>query len=270
MQLRAKKSLGQHFLICDWAVEKCVEAAELTQDDIVLEIGPGTGVLTRAIASKVARVIAVEKDELLADTLAAQFKKEGTTNVKILREDILRLLSGASRDAHDLPKKYKIVANIPYYLTARLLRMIFENRFPPELIVFTIQKEVAERMVAEPPHMNLLALSVQVFGKPEIIQIVPASCFIPKPRVESATIKISHISGAFFKKNSLEKEMFFRILHAAFAQKRKTLLNTLNVLVPKPQLKRILLDNGFNPAIRAEALSLTDWARLIKSIPFID
>lgn len=267
MRVSAKKSLGQHFLICDWAVEKLIESAELTSNDIVLEIGPGTGVLTRAIAQKAGRVIAVEKDEVLASALAAHLKKEGIANVKVLREDILRLLSGASPHTAELPKKYKVVANIPYYLTSRLLRMIFENKFPPELIVLTIQKEVAERIAASTPHTNLLALSVQAFGSPQIIQTIPASCFAPKPKVESATIKITHISADFFKKNHLKKETFFRMARAGFAQKRKTLLNTLGVLFPKPQLERILLEIGLAPSIRAEALSLAQWVRLIKILP---
>ena len=270
MRIRAKKSLGQHFLTCNWAVEKCLESAELHPQDVVLEIGPGGGVLTRAIAPKVTRVIAIEKDEILASALAAQLNKEGIMNVTIIRDDILRLLSRANPETEALPKKYKIIANIPYYLTARLLRIVFESKFLPELMVITIQKEVAERIIARPPHTNLLALSVQVFGKPEIIQIIPASCFVPKPKVESATIKISHISTDFFKKNHLEKEMFFLVARTGFAQKRKTLLNTLGVLVPKPRLKRILLDNGLNPAIRAEALSLTNWALLIKRLPPIN
>ena len=153
-------------------------------------------------------------------------------NVTIIRDDILRLLSRANPETEALPKKYKIIANIPYYLTARLLRIVFESKFLPELMVITIQKEVAERIIARPPHTNLLALSVQVFGKPEIIQIIPASCFVPKPKVESATIKISHISADFFKKIIFRKRFFFAWRAQDLLKKEKHFLIRLECLFP--------------------------------------
>ena len=215
--VRPKKSLGQHFLVCLWVTDTIIDAAELSSHDTVIEIGPGTGALTRVAASRVKRLIAVEKDERLADQLTADLQKEGIDNVEVVKGDILRVLkspltlfqsgdfapsfikgrrAAISLETCKLPATtYKLVGNIPYYLTGRLMRLVFETAHKPSRIVFTIQKEVAERIVAEPPSMSILALSVQAFGHPHIIKRVPPGCFSPPPDVESAIISISDISG---------------------------------------------------------------------------
>src|SRR3989338_6772301 len=251
------RRLGQHFLRCRWVVSTIIHAAELKSTDVVLEIGPGTGVLTRALAHHAGRVIAVEKDERLAAQLQDLLKGVGTKNVEIITGDILKLLKSDFRSYH------KLVSNIPYYLTSRLLRFLLEGGSRrPELIVLTIQKEVAQRIVAKPPHMNLLALSVRAFGKPEIIKKVPASCFSPKPKIDSAIIKISDISDAFFQKNGLDKTQFFAILRRAFGNKRKILSKTLKLKLD--QHRMLIRAAGVPEKARPEELSLKQWAEVAK------
>lgn len=258
---RPKKSLGQNFLICPWVVTAAIEAAELSSSDIVIEIGPGTGVLTRALATRVKRIIAIEKDEALAETLRQHLHKEGITNTAILEGDALENFPASD-------KPYKVVANIPYYLTARLLRLLLEDqKNKPSLIVFTIQKEVAERIVALPPHENLLGLSVQAYGTPTIIKTVPASCFSPKSKVDSAIIKIGDISDLFFVRNHINSKNFFRIVRSAFSQKRKVLVNTLvNTIGDKKSVITVLHSIGLDPRARPEQLSLQQWAKLAEAI----
>ena len=281
--MRAKKSLGQHFLRCRWVVSTLIRSAELTQKDTILEIGPGTGVLTFALAQAAGHVVAVEKDERLAGALMARLKEDGITNVEILTGDILRLLPILPQVIQaklGSKNRYKVVANIPYYLTARLLRLLLEQQPQPaegearpdgrpELIVLTIQKEVAQRIVAQPPRMNLLALSVQAFGKPEIIKTVPASCFSPMPKVDSAIIKIADISDRFFRENRLDQKQFFAPIRRAFSQKRKLLLNTLGMrhsVLHKEQIAAVLTTLNLSKNARPQELSLQNWANLAKSL----
>ena len=254
--INPKKSLGQHFLTCPWVLSDMTQAAHLSSSDTVLEIGPGTGVLTRPLAARVKKVIAIEKDEQLARTLTLQLKSEHITNVDILEGDILTHVPA-------LPPQYKIVANIPYYLTARLLRLFLEKQEKkPSSIVLTIQKEVAQRIIEQAPHENLLALSVQVFGTPRIIAVVPASCFSPKPKVDSAIISISDISDEFFTSRHIQKDAFFQLLHLAFTQKRKMLTNTLSSIASKKDIESDLRAIGVNTHARPQELQKEQWALL--------
>ena len=272
----AKKSLGQNFLRCEWVVDEIIRAAKLTPEDTVLEVGPGTGVLTRALAAAAGHVIAVEKDERLASTLHDELKKEEITNVKIVSADILKVLPQLFA-AYNLPAtldrrlqpgeaSYKLVANIPYYLTGHLFRLIFEQDRLPKKVVLMLQKEVAERIAARPPRMSMPALAVQVFGVPEIIAAVPASCFTPEPKVDSAILKISDISDDFFPKNKIEKAVFFETARRGFSQKRKTLANSLAVLAggDKSEIVRALSAVGLAPRTRPEELSPQNWADLVR------
>ncbi len=258
----AKKSLGQYFLRCRWALSTLVKAADLKSKDTVLEIGPGTGTLTRELAKYAGRVIAAEKDEKFAESLRWSLKKERVENVEIITGDILKLL-GNQEFSHKLQAtSYKLVANIPYYLTSRLLRILLEGDSQPELIVLTVQKEVAQRITAKPPKMNLLALSVQAFGKPELVKNVPAQCFHPRPKVDSAIIRISDISNRFFQENGVDRELFFRIARLAFSQKRKMLRSSLrSTFVQHPVLNS--LSNG---KARPQELDLQQWAKLVEAI----
>ncbi len=253
---RAKKSLGQNFLTCQWVISDIINTARLSPMDTVLEIGPGTGVLTRPIAAHVKKVIAIEKDENLARILARELLSEGITNVTILEGDILT-------HKISLPTTYKIVANIPYYLTARLLRLFLEEQEKkPSSMVLTIQKEVAQRIISKPPRENLLALSVQIFGTPNIIAIIPASCFTPQPNVDSALISISDISNSFFTSHHIKKDLLFRLLHLAFSQKRKMLTNTLHDIASKKNIESSLQDMGLSPHARPQELDKEQWALL--------
>ena len=278
----AKKSLGQHFLRCGWVSDTLIATAGLTKEDTVLEIGPGTGILTRPLAAASRYVIAVEKDERLAAETAETLKKENTTNVRIITGDILKLLPNLAR--YD-----KVIANIPYYLTGRLIRLLLESPTKPSAIALTIQKEVAERMVAKPPHMNpvrsktpqasaaptrsgrtsngmnLLALGVQAFGTPKIIKIVPASCFSPKPKIDSAIIVISDISDDFFIKNAIGQDEFFALARAGFGKKRKTLANSLaSVAGDKEKSLALIRAAGLKDTSRPEELAIDQWATLAK------
>lgn len=259
----AKKTLGQHFLRCRWVVSTLIRAAELSKEDAVLEIGPGTGVLTRALAHHAGRVIAVEKDDRLAEELKKSLEEEGFSNVEIITGDVLRLLAKSDFTSHS----YKVVANIPYYLTSRLLRLLLEEEPRPTTVVLTIQKEVAERIVAKPPNMSLLALSVQAYGKPEIVKEVPASCFWPKPKVDSAIIKISDISDTFFRKHKIEPAIFYEILRMAFGKKRKMLVNSLGKAFGKEEIKNALKSANISETARPEELSFIDWVKLITPFP---
>lgn len=263
---KSKIFLGQHFLRCRWVISTLIKAAEITQDDTVLEIGPGTGILTRELARYAGQVIAAEKDE----TLAERLREEKIPNVTVITGDILRLLSKSDFDGRlksDFNhNEYKVVANIPYYLTSRLFRILLESGPRPERIVVTIQKEVAERLTARPPKMNLLALSGQIFGKPEIIQKVPRECFSPPPQVESAVIKISDISDIRLKKAGITAEQFFQTAKIVFASPRKTILNNLARAVGKDGALNILKCARLDPSGRAETLEAEDILRLAKAI----
>jgi 16S rRNA (adenine1518-N6/adenine1519-N6)-dimethyltransferase len=254
-----KKSLGQHFLRCEWVCGAIIAAAHVGPTDTVLEIGPGTGVLTRPLAALARHVIAVEKDERLAAELATAFARDGISNVRIIAGDILKHLP-------DLPGYDKIVANIPYYLTGRLMRLVMEGRRKPRLAALTVQKEVALRMTARPPHMNLLALGVQAYGAPALVKTIPASCFAPPPKVDSAIVVISDISDDFFIRTGIAQGAFFALARAAFGQKRKTLANSLTPLVgDKTRALALIRAAGMSDVSRPEELSREQWAALIRN-----
>lgn len=271
---RPNKLLGQHFLTCEWVLPALAQAAELTRNDTVLEIGPGTGVLTRFLASRAKMVIAVEKDQALAARLFRELSEEKTPsqtskhfsddrqkfvkNVDVIPADILHF------DFSILPENYKVVANIPYYLTSRLIRILLELKRKPDIIVFTIQKEVAERVIAKPPDMNILALSVQAYGTPKIIADVPASCFNPRPKIDSAILKISNISEDFFAQHHIARKDFFAIVKAGFSSRRKVLTNNLRSFASKKELVQTLNSIGHLPTSRPQELSLEEWAHLTR------
>jgi 16S rRNA (adenine1518-N6/adenine1519-N6)-dimethyltransferase len=253
------RRLGQNFLIDKGILKKIIEVAELSEKDIVLEIGPGIGNLTIEIAKKAKKVIAIEKDKRMVEILGERLKEERIENVEIVNEDVLKFLPSFK------PKKdYKVVANIPYYLTSRLIRNLLEAKRKPKLIVLMVQKEVAQRICAKPPKMNLLAVSVQFYAKPEIISFVSKKCFWPVPKVDSAIIKISKIK----EKGAISNEkLFFKIVKAGFSQPRKQLINNLSkkLKIDKNKVRKWLLENGVLPEKRAEALSVKDWEKLAKS-----
>lgn len=244
--------MGQHFLVSQSVLQKIIDAADLRPNDTVVEAGPGRGILTEALASRVKKVIAIEKDRLFVATLEKQLAKNGVTNVEIVSGDILKYAP---------PAQYKIVANLPYYLTSRFFRIFLEEqKQKPAMLVVMIQKEVAERIIAHPPKMNLLALGVQAYGTPRIVANVPAGAFSPPPKVESAILKIMDISDKFFKKNGIAPREFFASARRAFGQKRKTLKHTLKI--SEKELQKI----GLSPTARPQELSPEQWITLVKII----
>lgn len=264
MKISPKKSLGQNFLINAGILQKIVAVAELTSADTVLEIGPGTGNLTKLLSEKAGRVIAIEKDYRLIELLKTELltNSKYTGNVEVIKEDILKF----KPEEHGLKDDgYKIVANIPYYITSNLLRVIFESASwrmtSPKLIVLTIQKEVARRIVAKPPDMNLLALSVQLYSEPKIVSYVSRGSFRPIPKVDSAIIKLVPKTG-----QPENREIFFRLIKAGFSEKRKRLVNNLakNFGVARDNLLKIFEKVGIESFARAENLSLNQWINLVR------
>ncbi len=244
--MKPKKWLGQHFLKNKKILEDICEVAELSKKDVVLEVGPGRGELTEFLAERAGKIIAVEKDHELIPYLHEKFKN--VKNVQIVQADILK-----TKDYKLKTINYKVVANLPYYITSRFLRTFLEAKTKPKLMVLMVQYEVAKRICAKPPEMNLLALSVQAYGRPKFLRKVPRGNFSPPPKVDSGVIKISGISDGWFRKNKISEKRFFEILRRAFQQKRKMLRNSIgNFNLPKKYQNR-----------RPQELSLQDWKKLI-------
>ena len=243
---KAKKSLGQNFLINPGILDKIIAAAELDKNDTVIEIGPGTGVLTKKLAEQAGRIIAVEKDRRLIEGLKEKFKN---ASVEIIEGDILKL------DVGELIENspYKAVGNIPYYITSHLIKTIFEKWPAPEIIILTVQKEVAQRITAKPPRMNLLALSVQFYAEPKIVSFVSRGSFRPMPKVDSAIIKLAPLRQSRVGDHE-SKDKFFKLIKTAFAGKRKQLKNTIGL--------EILNKAGIKPKARPEELSMNDWVSI--------
>lgn len=260
MKISPKKSLGQNFLVNPHIIDLIVSSAEISKDDIILEVGPGTGYLTKKLIEKSQNIIAIEKDQRLIEPLKESFKEY--PNIKIIEADILEFKPA---DHNLQPTAYKVIGNIPYYLTSHLIRNILEEWPKPKSIILTIQKEVAQRMVAKPPHMNLLALSVQYYSSPEIIKIISKNNFRPIPKVDSAIIKLVPKDIPYSRDESKE---LFELAKAGFSEKRKQLAGTLasKLRCPKEQIIKILTDINLEPTTRAENLTLDQWITLKKHI----
>ncbi|MFN8534698.1 MAG: 16S rRNA (adenine(1518)-N(6)/adenine(1519)-N(6))-dimethyltransferase RsmA [Dehalococcoidia bacterium] len=257
--LTAKKSLGQNFLVDPNVLDRILDGAEVEPEDTVIEVGPGLGILTRALAERTRRVIAIELDHrmiaILGETLA------GLSNVEIVPADILTV------DPAELAGgRYLVVANLPYYITSAALRHFLEARRPPERMVVMIQKEVADRIVAKPGKLSLLAVSIQVYGKPRIVTIVPPTSFLPTPDVSSAVIRVDVRPEPLIEPE--EREHFFKVVSAGFSQPRKQLHNALSRgLWFEPGGATVSLEAaGIDPARRAQTLSIEEWLRLSRVI----
>ena len=251
---RPSKGLGQNFLINKAVIKKIIKEARLQFKDIVLEIGPGIGTLTQEIAKKAKLVIAVEKDSKMVKILKETLKD--FENIEIIQGDILK------SEILNL-KSYKVVANLPFYLSAPVIRKFLEAKFPPELMLLVVQKEVAQRICAKPPDMNLLAASVQFYAKPEIISYVSKKSFWPMPEVNGAILQITPT----YTDKKTDSRKFFRIVKAGFSQPRKQLANNLSkkLELDKERIKSWLLKNNIQPNRRAETLFIKDWINLTKS-----
>lgn len=258
--LHPRKRLGQNFLTDPVALERIVMAADLSAGDVVLEVGAGVGTLTRPLARQAKRVIALELDDDLVEILREQ--TADLPNVEILHGDVLRFSpSGFS------PRGYKLVGNLPYYITSAVLRHFLEGEPRPRLMVVTVQREVAERIVARPGEMSLLAVSVQFYGQPRVVARIPAGAFYPPPKVDSAVVRIDVCDRPIpLLGKEVDEVAFFRVVRAGFSQKRKTLRNSLSAgLRLSPATVGESLENvGVDPRRRAETLSLREWARVAK------
>jgi len=268
--LRPIKYLGQHFLIDQKVLQKIIQTADLMKKDTVLEIGPGLGTLTLELAKKAGQVIAVEKDKRMCQILKEILKDY--KNVEIIQGDILKIFKDCPwrrRQGQSL----KIVANIPYYLTSPLIRKFLESSNPPQEMILLIQKEVAQRICAQPPKMSLLAIAVQFYAQPKIITYVSKKSFWPQPKVDSAIIKI--VPHPFVILNDSEESSrkqltnkFFNLVKAGFASPRKQLANNLskNLKIDKEKIKKALTKIGLDPKSRAENLSVGDWEKLMNEV----
>ncbi len=254
--LHPKKGLGQHLLVSREALEAVVAAADLTPEDAVLEVGAGTGVLTRELAAQAQRVVAVELDRAILPVLRET--TAGLDNVEILSRNILNVRPEEVFEG----TRYKLVANLPYYITSLILRHLLEAANPPTRLVVMVQREVAERIVATPGAMNLLGLSIQFYGSPRIVGYIPASAFFPPPKVESAIVRVDVYAEPLA--TGAVREQFFRLAHAGFAEKRKQIHNALerNLDIPRETVGQWLAAIGIDPTRRAQTLSMAEWLHL--------
>jgi 16S rRNA (adenine1518-N6/adenine1519-N6)-dimethyltransferase len=267
--LKAKKSLAQHFLIDRGILNKIVAAAELKSVDTVIEVGPGLGVLTRELAERAGRLVAVELDQHMVEILKLSFG--GMSNVIIIHKDVLDATpEGLFGEAGivfspESPLRYKVVANLPYYITSAVLRHFLEANLKPELIVVMVQKEVARQIVALPGDMSLLSVSVQFYGTPKIIGTVSRGSFYPAPDVDSAILHVDIHPTPLLP--SGEDEGFFDIVHAGFCAARKQIHNAISqgLRIPNEEAISILKEGGIEPSRRAETLSVGEWMHLYET-----
>ena len=257
--LKPQKGLGQNFLNDPAVLARVVDAAQIQPGDTVLEVGPGLGSLTHMLAEHASRVVAVELDNHLVAVLEEILQPY--PNVELVSADILEIKLS---DFFTEPG-WLAVANIPYYITSALLRHLLEAKTPPTRLVLTVQKEVAERICASAGEMNLLALSVQVYGKPSIAGKIPAGAFYPVPKVDSAVVRVDLYPEPLFPPDQLDQ--FFKLTKAGFSQKRKTLHNALSggMHWDKARTGEVLTEAGIDPKRRAQTLSIEEWGELVKN-----
>lgn len=284
-----KKSLGQHWLFDEASLQAMVAAGEISDTDTILEVGPGLGTLTKKLCEKAKKVIAVELDDTLAARLSQDLlrrhsgldpessKKEiasGDTksdwipdqvgddmmqNLEVINQNILDF------DTSKLPKNYKVVANIPYYLTSNLIRVMLESVNPPSVMVLLIQKEVAKRIVAKPGDMSILSVAVQFYAQAQLKEVVPAKLFTPPPKVDSQIIQIKRRETPSFPEVDTKK--FFQLVRAGFSEKRKKLRSSLSggLNISKEEADRLLEKARISPDARAQELTLGQWYQLYGS-----
>lgn len=262
-----KKNFGQNFLVDQHVIDKIISSSEITDDDIILEIGPGIGTLTQYLAKPAKKVIAVEIDNFLIPILKETLSM--FDNIEIINSDILKLdiwnIANTNKN-----NNIKVVANLPYYITTPIIMKLLEERFPIQSITVMIQKEVAYRMNASPNSKDYgaLSLAVQYYSLPYIVANVPQNCFIPRPSVDSAVIKLDILSNPPVNVN--DEKLMFKLIKIAFSQRRKTLLNCLynvgDFKLDKKEISALLNKSGFDENIRGEKLLLSDFALLSNNL----
>ncbi|PIP28130.1 MAG: ribosomal RNA small subunit methyltransferase A [Candidatus Moranbacteria bacterium CG23_combo_of_CG06-09_8_20_14_all_35_22] len=275
--------LGQNFLRDNEVLEKIIASADLKADDFVIEVGPGEGMLTKKLIENAGKILAIEVDDILANKLKKQYKD--SKKIEIINADILKI---------NLPEilkvetqqccvstgdkiKYKVVANIPYYITSPIIQLFLETQFPPSEMILMVQKEVAERICVQVGQMSILAVSVQYCAKPELLFYVDKKSFFPVPKVDSAVIKITPFpSPVASTRHPLprgeeeNRKKFFRIVKAGFSAKRKTLVNNLSssLKLGKYEVEEKLKKAGIGPTQRAQELSVEDWKKLTNLLKY--
>lgn len=258
-----QKKFGQNFLIDGNVVEKIVRQANVTKEDMVLEVGPGIGTMTQYLCEAARKVVAIEIDKklipILSDTLSEY------DNVTVINEDVLKVDIRGLVERENEGRPVKVVANLPYYITTPIIMGLFESNVPIDSITIMVQKEVADRMQVGPgtKDYGALSLAVQYYAKPEIVLNVPASCFMPRPNVDSAVIRLTRYENPPVEAKN--PKLMFDIIRAAFNQRRKTMVNALsnsgNINVPKDRILEALESMGLSPTVRGEALTLEQFAR---------
>ncbi len=259
--LKPKDYLGQNFLVDESALSEIVKAGDLKPTDTVLEVGPGLGVLTAELVARAGTVWSIEKDAKLYTLLKSEFA--GEKKLKLLNEDILRFHLG-----RNMISDYKVVANIPYYLTSKLFQYFLESDRLPTLIVLMVQKEVGERVAASAGELSILGISVQVYADVEIVASVPKESFWPVPKVDSVVLKISPKEKYPEIK---DRKLFFRIIKVAFAGKRKQIQNTLahGFKLNKEDVSKLLTSVGISPTDRPQDLEIRQWIALYQQIALL-
>lgn len=267
-QFAFQKKFGQNFLIDGRVLEKIIAAAEITEEDMVLEIGPGIGTMTQYLAEQARQVVAVEIDKNLIPILEETLKDY--KNITVINEDILKLNIGELAEKYNQGKPIKVVANLPYYITTPIIMGLFESNVPIANITVMVQKEVAERMQAGPgtKDYGALSLAVQYYASPYIVANVPPNCFIPRPSVGSAVIRLTRYEKPPVE--VLDSRLMFDLIRASFNQRRKTLQNSLNnaqnLTFTKEQIANAILSLGLPAAVRGEALTLEQFAELANAL----
>lgn len=259
--LYTNHGLGQNFLVNREVLERIVEIAGVAPEDFVLEIGPGVGTLTIELVKRAKQVLSVEIDKKLAELLPTLIESDESmkqsNNLEIINQDILQVNLNEI-----LPEtSYKLVANIPYYITSKIMELFLTTKNKPESITLLVQKEVGERICAQKGEMSVLAISIQVYGTPVMAGIVPREAFFPAPNVDSMILKIDNIKQWNY---AVTEKEFFRCVKVGFSAKRKTLANNLSIgySVSKAKAEEIIAGVGFRADIRAQALGIEDWVRL--------
>ena len=255
--VKPKKQLGQYWLKQKSVLNKIIDSADLKKEDLVIEIGPGLGILTKELAEKAGKVIAIEKDSSLIHILRENLQE--LKNIEIIFGDALKTDFNHFKD-------YKIVANLPYYAATAIIRKLLESETKPKLMILMLQKEVAQRICPKSSKMSLLAISIQLYADAKIIDYVSKNAFSPKPKVDSAIIKIKPLTN---NRESVNIDLFFKIVKAGFSQPRKQLLNNLskNLKLPKEEIKIWLNNNDIDSIKRGQDLNLNDWLALTKKFP---
>jgi 16S rRNA (adenine1518-N6/adenine1519-N6)-dimethyltransferase len=259
----AKKSLGQNFLISPGIIQRIAEAGDIKKGETVIEIGPGKGALTTALLRAGARVMAIEKDDRLIPVLDDTFRQEASEGrFELFHDDIMEMTP--EKLSARIPESYKVIANIPYYITGQIIRLFLSMSHKPTSMVLMVQKEVANRIIARDEKESILSLAVKAYADPELVVHVARGNFFPIPNVDSAVIRLSNIRNPFADTSA--ENRFFEVVKAGFGQKRKKLSRNLEAVAERTTIERVFAEIGIHENARSEDLALAQWIELSKKI----